>query len=357
MRIYKSVMSLYLDTKYLGLLSPHLPLFKQIDSNTYRCRCTVCGDSKKDKTKTRLYFYIRQNKLHVYCHNCGYSGSFRKFLELSDPGLYKQYSFEVLQELKSDREILHAQKEAQLINTLRSSRTITNAEMTQDAILKKATRLDKLDRDHPCVQYVKGRLIPDDKLPLLYYTNDFRSFVNGIIPNKFKGESRYKEPRLIIPYLTKDGKCFAFQGRALNPNATIRYYTIKVNENIPAVYGLDRVNLSKPVYCTEGPIDSLFLPNCLAVSGSSYNDKVIERIKGNLIIVPDNERRNASVTQQLFSMVNNGYKVCLWPEGLDFKDINEAIQKGYTTEQLVDIINKNTVSGLSGVVKFKLWKR
>ena len=56
-------------------------------------------------------------------------------------------------------------------------------------------------------------------------------------------------------------------------------------------------------------------------------------------------------------MINGGFKVCLWPEGLPFKDINEAILAGYDTNELLQIINENTVYGLSGKIKFKLWTK
>lgn len=353
-------MSLYLDIKYLNLLSSRLQHFKQIDKDTYCCRCTVCGDSKKDVSKTRMYFFIKNNTLRVYCHNCGYSSTFLNYLKYTDQTLYKQYLFDVLQDKKIEHEIEQQRAQTTILNTLRASKTIATSENIVDDVLNGATRIDLLPDDHPCKQYVVSRLIPRDKIPLLYYVDDFKTFVNQIIPGKFKVGKTYfcdKEPRLIIPYFNNHGKCVMFQGRALDSDNPIRYFTIKIDEDAPLVYGLDRVNYSKQIYCTEGPLDSLFLPNCLAVSGSSYHDSIVEQLKTNIIIVPDNERRNANVTKQIGSMIERGYKVCLWPEGLNFKDINEAIQKGWTSDQLVDIINNHVVQGLSGIIKFKLWKR
>lgn len=353
-------MSLYLDNKYLSLLKPQLSHFKQIDHDTYCCRCTVCGDSKKDQNKTRMYFYEKGDTIRVFCHNCGYSNRFVNYLKITNEQLYKQYMFDALQDKMIERQLFNNSVNNTILNNLRSKRTIATSDHVVDGVLDNATRLDKLPADHPCVQYVASRLIPHDKWPLLYYVDDFKGFVNQIIPGKFKNGKTYfcdKEPRLIIPYFNNHGKCFAFQGRALDPNNLIRYFTIKIDQDASPVYGLERVNYGKQIYCTEGPIDSLFLPNCVAVSGSSYHDSVIEQLKSNIIIVPDNERRNGSVTKQIKSMIDDGYRVCLWPDNLDFKDINEAIQKGWTTEQLVEIINNSVVSGLTGVVKFKLWVR
>ena len=353
-------MSLYLDNKYLNLLKPRLSHFKQVDKDTYCCRCTVCGDSKKDQSKTRMYFFTKQNAIRVYCHNCGYSSSFLNYLKYTDQQLYKQYLFDVLQDKKIERQLQQQAVQTRINNTLRATKTITTSEHIVDDVLTGAIRVDLLDDNHPCKQYVISRLIPKDKVQLLYYVDDFKRFVNQIIPGKFKSGKTYfcdKEPRLIIPYFNNHGKCFMFQGRALDPANPIRYFSIKIDQDAPTVYGLDRIDYSKQIYCTEGPIDSLFLPNCLAVSGSCYHDGVIEQLKSNIIIVPDNERRNASVTKQIGSMIDQGYKVCLWPDNLNFKDINEAIIKGWDPKQLVEIINNTVVQGLSGKVKFKLWKR
>ena len=101
----------------------------------------------------------------------------------------------------------------------------------------------------------------------------------------------------------------------------------------------------------------MFIPNCISVNGACYQDPLIEQIKTNLTIIPDNERRNKEVCRQIEKMINGGFKVCLWPEGLPFKDINEAIQVGYTTDELLQIINDNVVCGLSGRIKFKLWTK
>lgn len=345
-------MSLYLDTKYLRLIANRLPGFKQINNDTYCCRCVICGDSKKDSSKTRMYFFVRGNKICVYCHNCGYSSLFIYFLKNFDSGLYKQYLFEVLRDRDLQKAVDDETTNNAALNNLRSTRTI--AQTVNDNTFKDAIRVDKLADDHPCKQYVISRHIPVDKFSLLYYTDDFKSFTNNLVPGKF-ASTRYKEQRLIIPYFDQNGECFGFQGRALDSTNPIRYISIKINENVPLVYGLDRVDFSKQIYCTEGPIDSLFIPNCIAVSGSHYKDSIVEQLKSNIIIVPDNERRNKAVSKQIGNMVNDNYRVCLWPDNLNFKDINEAVLNGWSTEELVQMIEQNTVQGLTGRVKFKLW--
>lgn len=353
-------MSLYLDTKYLMLLSIKLRNFKKVSEDVYHASCEICGDSKKDTTKARGYFYKLNDKLCYKCHNCGVSMTFAHYLKVVDDSLYKQYVFEALKSNQQQKAIQHDLKQKVMIDSLRATRTMVTSDLIVDSVLDHAIRVDRLPDDHQCKQYVISRLIDKSKWPLLYYVDDFKSYVNRFIPGKFKNGHDYlidKESRLLIPFFDRHGRVFAFQGRSLDPECKIRYYTIRLDESVPTIYGLERINYSKPIYVCEAALDSLFLPNCIAVNGASYQDGLIEQIKCNLTIVPDNERRNKQVCAQIGKMINEGYKVCLWPQGLPFKDINEAIQLGFTSDQLVEMIKQNTVQGLSGRVKFKLWTK
>ncbi len=353
-------MSLYLDTKYLMLLSIKLRNFKKVSEDVYHASCEICGDSKKDTTKARGYFYKLNDKLCYKCHNCGVSMTFMHYLKTIDPSLYKQYVFEALKSNQQQKIIEQDLKQKVVIDSLRAKKTMTTSDLVADSVLDYATRIDRLDDSHPCKQYVISRSIGRDKWPLLYYTDDFKQFTNRFIPGKFKnGHDQLidKEERLLIPFFDKHGKVTAFQGRSLDPHCKIRYYTIRLDENKPTIYGLDRVDYSKPIYVCEAALDSLFIPNCISVNGACYQDPLIEQIKTNVTIIPDNERRNKEVCRQIEKMINGGFKVCLWPEGLPFKDINEAILAGYDTNELLQIINENTVCGLSGKIKFKLWTK
>ena len=353
-------MSLYLDCKYLNLISNKLDLFKKVNTNLWNFRCPICGDSKIDKTKARGYFYTIKgsNQLFYKCHNCGYGTTFQAFLKSFDQFLYRKYLLEKLsternQANRLDQLDKQAEQSAKL-NTLKSEgiQTITNR-----AIFSALQRVDTLDQNHFCKKYVDNRKISQCYQSKLYYCEDFRKFVNSVIPNKFQNTKKV-EQRLIIPYFDKNNQCIGFQGRSLDPNETIRYITIKLNQQVDMIYGLDTCNFAKTVYVTEGPIDSMFIPNCLAVSGSSYDsNKTINLLKQSVVIVPDNERRNPQTCNHIKNSLNQGFKVVLWPEHLPFKDINEAIIFGYSSEQLLDIINNNIVEGYSGLIRLNFWRK
>ena len=84
----------FVDQKYIGLVSSRLEKFKQVKTGLYNFRCIYCGDSQKNKNKTRGYIYGYKNDHNYKCHNCGVSKSFTNFLKDIDSSLYDQYVME-----------------------------------------------------------------------------------------------------------------------------------------------------------------------------------------------------------------------------------------------------------------------
>ena len=84
-------MSLYIDLKYINMISNRLPMFTRKDDYLFNCRCIICGDSSEKKNKARGYFYKKENNMFYRCHNCDYGTTVGKFIEQLDPILYKEY--------------------------------------------------------------------------------------------------------------------------------------------------------------------------------------------------------------------------------------------------------------------------
>jgi hypothetical protein len=229
-------------------------------------------------------------------------------------------------------------------------------DLLEDDILSSLQRLDKLDVTHPAVKYVIKRKIPKDKWHLLYFAPRFKKFTNSVTA-KFVEPIVDEHPRMIIPYFTNAGKCFAYQGRAYGDEEP-KYYTIKVDETEEKIYGLDRVDYGKRVYVVEGPLDSLFLPNAIAVSGSSFDTPTIRQLLTNATIVMDNEPRSKEIVKQLEKYINLGYSVCMFPDTVTQKDINEMIlHGGMSSEEIVELINTNTYTGMAAKLKFINWRK
>ena len=216
--------------------------------------------------------------------------------------------------------------------------------------MRSLKKVSQLKDNHPARQFVLQRNIPFNKHYKIFYAPQFYKWVNTVVENKFSS-IQTDHPRLIIPFYDKDGDMFAFQGRALN-GENPKYITIKVDNDKEKIYGLDDVDWSKRVFVVEGPIDSLFLDNCIATAQSDL------RVNGDdVVLIPDNEPRNNEVVKQVKSYIDGNYNVVIWPSDIKEKDINEMILSGKTERDIKDIIARNTFNGLLARTKLSEWKK
>ena len=102
-------------------------------------------------------------------------------------------------------------------------------------------------------------------------------------------------PRMVIPFRDSNGDIFAYQGRAFGKEKP-KYITIILDESVPKIFGLDRVDTSRDIFVMEGPIDSLFIENSIAVAQS---DLRVPQYKDKPVLVPDNEPRNKEIVKQI----------------------------------------------------------
>jgi hypothetical protein len=220
------------------------------------------------------------------------------------------------------------------------------------SVIEELPTISELPDKHPAKKYIIKRKIPDKFFDILYYTDQFMSLVNKIKPNtfnNFKGE----HPRLIIPFYDTTGNLFAFQGRAFG-NEQPKYLTIKLDETKQKVYGLERVNFQKHIYITEGPIDSLFIYNCLAAAGA---DLTLKTNPDNVTYIFDNEPRNKEIVKRMYKIIDNNYNVFIWPESIQSKDINDLITSGRLIPEVKSIISNNTYNKLSALTRLNTWKK
>ena len=331
--------SSYIDVKYINLCSSLLERFKQKHTNLWNFRCPICGDSKKSKTKCRGFVYEKRNKYFYKCHNCNYGTSFNRFLEKISPALHKNY---ITEQYKEDA--WRKKDEPKSIPEF-------NFVPEFNHVLQGMDSISSLTTDHPARNYLKNRLIPERYFRDLYLCKEFKKWTNSIIPNKFSS-LEHDAPRLVIPFFDCKHNIIGYQGRSFNPKEQAKYITIKMEGVENLIYGEERVNIKKKIYCVEGPLDSLFLPNCLAIAGLNFKG-----VKLSNVIVLDNERRNVQIVDALKKLIINGYSVCIWPDSVKEKDINEMIISGKTTDDIVEIIDNNTYSGLQANFQLSQWKR
>lgn len=340
---------LYIDAKYAAIVGSRLRNFRQVKPYTWNFSCPICGDSTTSKTKARGYILNFKQGLIYKCHNCQFSSNFGNFLKRVDSNLYDEY---VLERYKAGASKYTDHKDVKKIIPEETKVVPTEWE---DEVLSNLKRLDRLPASHPAVKYVIDRKIPPTFLSKLYFAPKFKHFVNSVEP-KFQEPIEADHPRMIIPYFNAHGKCFAFAGRSYGDEQP-KYYTIKVGQDVEKIYGLDRVNYSKRIYVVEGPIDSMFLPNAIAVSGASFDTPTIRQLLTNATIVMDNEPRNKDIVKQLAKYIDLGYNVVMYPDSVEEKDINEMILAGRTEDDILNLINTNTFSGIEAKLKFADWRK
>ena len=332
-------MSSYIDLKFINDLSGRLSQFKKKTDYLFNFRCPHCGDSQKSKTKARAYLYRVKNDMFFKCHNCGQGQNLANFIKFIDPKLYEQYLLE------------RYKKSAPA--TPKPKFDFKPTKFTNQTPIDDLKSIKDLPEDHPARLYCVNRKIPEKYFDKLFLSDKFMTLVNEVKPNTYKITKDH--PRLIIPFYDTTGKLFAFQGRAFGKEQP-KYLTIKLDENKQKVYGLDKINFQQPIYITEGPIDSLFIDNCLAAGGADLflKNKIPNE---NITYIFDNEPRNKEIVKRMYKVIEQDFNVVIWPEDLQLKDVNDMIMSGLTKLELQDIISNNTYSKLSALTKLNYWKK
>lgn len=339
---------LWLQQAYISRLSFLLNKLNKV-GDTYNFRCPFCGDSKKTPLKTRGYLYVSEDgqSYNYRCHNCGASMSFYSFLNKMDVELCKEYVFESLRHNEKNVPMVKEKKKLFEINGLH--------ELVRDNYHPKLSipSIQSLPDDNECKKYVISRKIPKKHWNRLYYADDFSKFLVTIGTEDGKYPS---DKRLIIPAYNENKKLIYVQGRSLDPTSKMRYFTYEVDKSRKKLYGLDRVKYNKMIYVFEGPIDSLFVDNSIATMDSNLCLNG-DMIKDNTTLVFDNQPRNPSFLKCVKKAVDLGYRCCFFPSWVNGKDVNEMVTNGMTEAQVVDLIDKNSFSGIQAKMKFNTWRK
>ena len=327
---------MYTEIKFLNLLSSRLQKFKQKKRNLWNFRCPICGDSTRNKNKARGFVFELKGDLVFKCHNCGVSMPIGKLIEHIDPTLYKEYRLEKFKDSNKPR-----------IDMRKVNRVVSSTPVFKVNILKDLTPIDNLNNSHPAREYLLNRRLPTEAL---YYTEKFKEWTNSVKPDTFP-DTNQDEGRIIIPFRNKKGNVFGYQGRSLS-NTGLRYITILLEEDQPKIFGLNTINYDETVYITEGPLDSLFLKNCVAMAGADVHTDGV--LGDNNVFIFDNEPRNEQITERISQCIDNGISVVIWPDNIKEKDINDMVLAGHSVQNLVE---SNVYSGLTAKLKFNEWKK
>lgn len=343
-------MALYVDLKYVNLLSCHFEQFSRKGPQLFNVRCPLCGDSQRNKSKRRGYIYASQTRMLYSCHNCQVTWPLSALIKHLNPRLYKDYLMETFKESNPGARRMHKLLETPgfFDKPLVTGKSAPNT-------FKTAEWISKLPQTHFAVEYVRSRKIPTKAWSRLLFTERYKDFCDEVYPPH--GKKLANDGRLVIPFYDAHGSLIAVSGRAFNDTG-VRYITIRTNtDDSKLIYGLDHLDQSKPVYVVEGPLDSLFLANTVA-SGDANLISVTKRLSAaTVVLVFDNESRNKEIVKQMEEAIKAGHSVVIWPEWLAPKDINAMVLSGYPIEGIHDVLYKNTFSGLSALTHLNFWKK
>jgi hypothetical protein len=335
----------FLERKYILMMSNRFTNWK-VKDNQFNFSCPYCGDSTKNKFKARGYMLQQKGSYFYFCHNCGISKKFDKFIEEHDRQLYFEYRME---KMKDSSNVESPQK----ISTPHALKSSTFPGWAKaGSPLRKLKKISQLDWNHPVKEYINLRRIPNRYHAKLFYCPKFYRWANELVPGKFKEEGK-DEARLIIPFLDKRGNMFGFQGRSLSTGeSTLRYITVMLDENADKLFGLDDVNTSKLVYVLEGPIDSMFVWNSVAMAGSDGTIKF-----DNYTMVYDNEPRNKEIIAKMKKSIKMGRKIVVWPSSVEHKDINDMIMSDMSQADVKLLLDMNTHKGLMAEMALSVWSK
>ena len=319
----------HVDSKFIGLLSPRLEKFKRVKSNLYNFRCPVCGDSKKNKNKTRGYLYSVKANTNFKCHNCGSSMSLNNLLKKLDPTLHKQYTLEKFKSGHTGKNFVAEEPKFEF----------------KAPKFKQKVKLPKASENQIAKQYLEKRKLDPTKF---YYTDKFKEWSNS--HKHTFDDLTYDEPRIIIPLFYKN-TLIGFQGRSLGPSK-VKYITVMINDDAPKIYGLDNIRGDAPVFVTEGPFDSTFIRNSIAMCGADGD--VGKWGVSTPVWVYDNEPRSKEITTRISDTIDRGDNVVIWPKQIKEKDINDMVLAGHDVQSIVE---SNVYNGLKAKLQFNTWKR
>tara|TARA_R100001480_G_scaffold93653_3_gene99363 strand:+ start:1364 stop:2140 length:777 start_codon:yes stop_codon:yes gene_type:complete len=256
--------------------------------------------------------------------------SFNNFVKTIDPTLHKQYTLEKFKEGHTGRNFVVESPKLEFAKP----------------VFKKSINLPKASSDSRAKEYLVNRKIDPDKF---YFADKFMEWTNT---QKQTFDTILRdESRIVIPMYDETKNLIGFQGRSLGKSFT-KYITVMLDDDSPKIYGLEKIDRKQSIYIVEGPFDSTFVENSVAMCGSDIDVRSFDW--SDYIWVLDNEPRNREIVNRVSRVINRGDRVVIWPNGLMEKDINDMVLAGHDVMSMLEL---NTYSGLEAKIKFNNWKK
>jgi DNA primase len=292
------------------------PEFKK-HTGQYNAACPICKEGKSLGKKKRLWYYPASNTFH--CFNCNQTWSALNWIKKTTGMSYEEIQMELntnevsMDVFRIESNSIGTFKRKELPNLPYDS--INIFDNIQQTYYKNSKEFQV------ALKYVKSRRLDTaiNKSP-----NLFISLTDLIHSN-----------RLCIPFYDRNKKVVFYQTRSLD-NTEPRYLGKAGYEK--TVFGVDRVDSNLPyIFLFEGPIDSMFVKNGVAVAGISLtktqSTQLAEFPFHKRVWVLDNSCYDATAKKNVQELLEKGENVFNWNIGKKYKDFNQWC----TTENLDEI--------------------
>jgi len=315
------------------------PLFKKYQ-NVFNAECPVCKEGKSSGRSRRLFYFPLKN--YIYCHNCSQSWKpfewVKEVTSLTVPEIIRKNNEKIQTGIN-----IAAVKSPQPLEPLVA---VIQEDLPEESIDITDPRQVEFYTSNKFVQLATA------------YCRDRRLMTAVNTCGKFyiSLKDRVHKHRLIIPFFN-NGKVSCYQSRSLSKEQFPKYLT-KLGEK--EVFGLDNVKADIPyVFVFEGPIDSMFVQNGLAIAALSATDHQRSQLNNligyELIYVFDNDKNNSQTSNKIQKHIKEGKRTFIWPrEFWEFKDFNEICCKLNLNEIPWKFVVKHSFKNAEALIKFKL---
>jgi hypothetical protein len=324
------------------------PKFKRT-TNTYIAGCPVCREGKSWLKKRRCIYIVEDNI--ICCHNCGW---------YSDP-----------------------------IKWIQEVANITFGQIIEESKNYEILPLESFKEEKKIIKQLEK--LPNDSINLFdssqvdfFKNNDVVIEANNLIKNRLLNKAinrpealfvsltdKTHKNRLIIPFYNENKDIIFYQSRAIYSQDLKFYpkYLSKINGE-KSLFNIHKVSSNIDyIFIFEGPIDSFFVENGVAVAGIQENSSAMFSRLQELqltsfllhkkIWVLDNQWLDKASYNKTLKLIENGETVFIWPEELSkkYKDINDlCIDKNLSKIDSSFLIN-NSFSDLKAKLKLSVVRR
>jgi len=313
------------------------PTFKKY-SNVYNACCPSCREGKSWGKKKRLYYMIKDD--YLYCQNCSRRWTPIDWI-IEQSGMTLQ---EILKESKNYNTTKNNFKQ-----TEENYKPISNT-LPDDSI-------NLFDKQQ--LIYYKENKVIQDALKLIKHRR-LDTAINRPRALFISLKDFVHKNRLIIPFYDINNQIQYYQTREIYKKDEIDRpkYLSKQNAE-KTLFGIRNIDKSlDKLLIFEGPIDSMFVKNSIAMGGIALSNHQEEELrKYNLfekIWVLDNQLNNKDVKKRMQQLVDKGETVFFWPDKFkNYKDLNEICINYELDKVNPKFFIKNAYSGIKALIKLK----